>query len=310
MTDHAFAAARVLVTGASGFLGAALCRHLGSRGAEVHGLSRTPGGAREPANGVTRWWGGALSDFDFARRLLSEIRPAYVFHLAGAVTGVRDLAAVLPTFEGNLTGTVNVLAAAAELDPRPRFVMAGSLEEPDDCGEVPSSPYAASKLAAYQYARMFQALYGVPVVVPRVFIVYGPGQDDPKKLIPYVVSSLLKGESPKLSSGTRPVDWLYVDDAAEGLAAAALAGDALTVAASQRVEIGSGMLVTIRELVERIAGMVPSTGKPLFGALPDRPMEQVRVADVERTAQLIGWRPRTTLDEGLQQTVAWLRDRV
>lgn len=304
--DPAFTSARVLVTGATGFLGAALCRHLASRGADVHGVSRDA--ARQPGNGVTRWHAGALGDSAFARQLLAETRPAYVFHLAGAVTGVRDLSAVAPTFEGNLASTVNLLAACAELDLRPRFVMAGSLEEPDDPAEAPSSPYAASKLAAYQYARMFRALYGVTVVVPRVFIVYGPGQDEPKKLIPYVVGSLLKGESPKLSGGARPVDWVYVDDAAEGLAAAAMA--TATGGGDDRVDIGSGALVTIRELVQQIAAIVPSSGRPLFGALPDRPMEQVRVADVERTARLTGWRPRTPLDEGLRRTVDWLRDRV
>jgi nucleoside-diphosphate-sugar epimerase len=227
-----------------------------------------------------------------------------VFHLAGAVTGVRDLAAVVPTFEGNLTSTVNVLTAVAETGGA-RVVMAGSLEEPDDPAEAPSSPYAASKLAALQYARMFQSLYGVSIVVPRVYITYGPGQDDPKKIIPYVVSSLLRGESPKLSSGTRPVDWVYVDDVAEGLVAAAMAA---TV--TERVDLGSGELVTIRAIIEKIAALIPSTpGTPLFGALPDRPMEQVRVADVATTTRHIGWAPRTPLDEGLRRTLDWLRGR-
>src|SRR5688572_13942737 len=190
MTDTArpFASARVLVTGASGFLGAALCARLASQGAaDVHGVSRRPAA---PGGGVGRWWQGALGEADFTRRLLREIRPTHVFHLAGAVTGVRDLAAVLPTFDANLAATGNLLTAAAEAGAdKPRVVMAGSLEEPDEGAAPPSSPYAASKAAAYQYARLFESLYGVAVTVPRVFIVYGPGQDEPKKLIPYVVSS-------------------------------------------------------------------------------------------------------------------------
>jgi UDP-glucose 4-epimerase len=307
MNQHAQAmhSTRVLVTGASGFLGAAVCRLLHSRGAEVHGVSRQPRADASSAPSVARWWHCPLGELEFTRRLLSEIRPAYVFHLAGAVTGVRDLAAVLPTFEGNLAATVNLLTAAAEQSAPPRFVMAGSLEEPDDASQPPSSPYAASKLAAWQYARMFQWLYGLSVVVPRVFIVYGPGQEDPKKLIPYVVTSLLRNESPKLSSGTREIDWIYVDDAAEGLLAAAHARDV-----TERVDLGSGQLVTTRGLVERLAALVPSAGKPLFGALPDRPMEQVRVADVAKTTRLIGWSPRTPLDGGLRRTVDWLTARV
>src|SRR5687767_25316 len=99
VTPSALGSARVLVTGTSGFLGAALCRLLASHGAEVHGVSR----AARTTPGVNRWWHGSLADAAFVKRMLHDVRPAYVFHLAGAVTGVRDLAAVLPTFEGNLT---------------------------------------------------------------------------------------------------------------------------------------------------------------------------------------------------------------
>ena len=295
-----FASSIVLVTGASGFLGAVLCRLLASYGAEVPGVSRSP---RETTPGVSRWWQGTFSDFEFVRRIVEELRPSHVFHLAGSVTGVRDLSAVGPTFSANLTSTVNLLTAMAE-QKTGRLTMAGSLEEPADGSQPPSSPYAASKGAAYAYAQMFQSLYGIPIVVPRVFITYGPGQDDRNKLIPYVVSSLLRGESPKLSSGTRPIDWVHVNDVAEGLAAAALSENV-----TDRVDLGSGTLVTTRALVEKIAAMIPSAGKPLFGALPDRPMEQIRVADVEKTAAAIGWRPRISLDEGLGETIAWLRTR-
>ena len=145
------------------------------------------------------------------------------FSPGGICDRLRDLTAVVPTFTANLTATINLLTALAEA-PTPRLTMAGSLEEPDNLGQPPSSPYAASKAAAYSYSQMFESLYGISVVVPRVFLVYGPGQDDPKKLIPHVVSSLMRGEAPKLSSGTRPVDWVYVNDVAEGLAAAASLG--------------------------------------------------------------------------------------
>src|SRR3954468_18955446 len=165
----AFVSACVLITGASGFLGAALCRLLASYGAEVHGVSRRARGGQ----GASRWWQGSLADAGFVRTLVADVRPKFIFHLAGAVTGVRDLEAVMPTFEGNLTGTMNLLTAAAT-SKCGRVVMAGSLEEPDGPDEPPSSPYAASKAAAYSYAQMFQAVYGLSVVVPRVYLVYGP----------------------------------------------------------------------------------------------------------------------------------------
>jgi len=110
----------------------------------------------------------------------------------------------------------NLLIAGAE-NSAGRMVLAGSFEEPDEVDTAPCSPYAAAKWAASGYARMFHALYQVPVVVAKIFMVYGPGQLDYTKLIPYVTLSLLRGEAPMLSSGARLVDWIYVDDVVDGL---------------------------------------------------------------------------------------------
>ncbi len=107
-----------------------------------------------------------------------------------------------------------------------RIVLAGSLEEPDlDQGSgPPSSPYAAAKWASNAYARMFHDLYQTPVVTAKLFMVYGPEQN-PRFLIPHVISSLLEGVAPKVSSGNRSVDWIYVDDVVSGLLAMADAPD-------------------------------------------------------------------------------------
>ncbi len=86
---------------------------------------------------------------------------------------------------------------------------------------VPGSPYAAAKTAVASYGRMFHALYGLPIVHLRVFMVYGPGPQDITKLVPYVTGCLLRGEPPRLSSGTREIDWIYIDDVVEAFVAAA-----------------------------------------------------------------------------------------
>jgi nucleoside-diphosphate-sugar epimerase len=168
---------------------------------------------------------------------------------------------------------------------------------------VPASPYAAAKLGAGTYARMCHALYGTPAVCLRLFMVYGPAQPDLLKLVPYVTLSLLRGEAPALSSGTRPVDWVYVDDVVQALLAAAVTDAAV----GRTLDVGSGELVTVREVVERIARLVESDASPRFGAVPERPMEQVRVADVAKTAACLRWRARTSLPEGLAHTVDWYR---
>lgn len=289
---------RVLVTGASGFIGSHLCRRLRGN-TDLHGVSRRPAdGFLEGA----RWWQADLADADAVRKLFADIRPTIVFHLASQVVGARAIEQVRETFRGNLQSTVNLLTAASENGCR-RVVLAGSMEEPaaSDPQPVPCSPYAAAKWAATGYARMFHALYHLETVVLRTFMVYGPGQRDTKKLVPYVILSWLRGQSPLLSGGTRKVDWIYVDDVAEAfLRAGHVAG-----IAGKTLDVGSGQPVAVRAVVERIAARMKPSQAPAFGAVAERPFEQERVADVALSQSFLGWRPRASLDEGLQETIHW-----
>ena len=227
---------------------------------------------------------------------MRTVEPDLIFHLASHVAGSRSLELVMPTFSGNLVTTVNLLAAATEIGCR-RIVLTGSLEEPSPEADwlVPSSPYAAAKYAASTYARMFHNLYQTPVVILRLFMVYGPAQQDLKKLIPYVILSLLEGRAPQMSSGVRKVDWVYVDDVVNAYLAAATAN----AAEGHTFDIGSGTLIRVRDVVERLAEAVNPKVMPLFGAIPDRLYEQERVADVGRASAVLGWQPTTNLDEGL-----------
>ena len=250
-----------------------------------------------------RWWQCDLVDADSVASMLGRARPDVVYHLAGYVSGSREIDAVLPSLRENLVSAVNVLVASARAGCS--VVLAGSQEEPEPGAQdpVPPSPYAAAKLAAGSFARMLHALHGLQVVHLRIFMVYGPGQHDRTKLVPYVITSLLQGAPPKLSSGTRPVDWVYVDDVVDACIAASSRGDL----AGRSLDVGTGELVTIRAIVERIVETVGTGVEPDFGALPERPLEIVRAADVERTKDTLGWHARTTLTDGLRSTVDWYR---
>jgi nucleoside-diphosphate-sugar epimerase len=293
---------RVLVTGGGGFIGTHLCRRLARAGAEVHAVGRN---RPRHLDGIARTWGSDVSDQEGVQRVMAAIRPEIVFHLASAVTGSRDIGRVRPTFQSNLASTINLLIAATEADCD-RIVLTGSMEEPrpEDGDPLPPSPYAAAKWAGTVYARMFHSLYASPVVVLRVFMVYGPEQKDHTKLIPYVGRCFLDGIPPRLSSGLRPVDWVYVDDVVD----AYLRAVDVPEAAGKTLDIGSGAQVTIREVVERLAELTGTDTQPLFGAVPERPLETAPVADVEATYRVLGWRPTIGLDAGLARTVAWLRD--
>jgi nucleoside-diphosphate-sugar epimerase len=150
---------------------------------------------------------------------------------------------------------------------------------------------------------MFCALYQIPVVIAKIFMVYGPGHTDHTKLIPYVILSLLRGEAPRLSSGVRLVDWIFVDDVVDGLI-----GCAQTHGIDGRtVELGSGELVSIREVVHQLSDLLLCTVDPQFGVLPDRPLERVKKADLAESYKLIGWQPSTPLQAGLTRTIEWYK---
>jgi nucleoside-diphosphate-sugar epimerase len=288
---------KVLVTGASGFIGSHLCERLAASGTDVHGISRRP---RKDSH-IT-WWPCDLSNPDEVEQVMDAVKPSVIYHLASYVTGTRSMDAVHPTFVANLTSTVCLMTAAAKIGVD-RFVTAGSLEEPDaQRGEyVPASPYGAAKFAATAYARMFHDVYGLPVVHLRLFMVYGPAQQDIMKLVPYVTLQSLRGDAPKISNGTRQVDWIYVDDVVDAMIATALAPGLH----GKTIDIGSGNMESIRGVVERIVRIANPEIRPEFGTMEDRAKDIIRRADVDHATEHLDWTSKVDLDEGLRRTVTW-----
>lgn len=292
----------VLVTGATGFLGGHLVRALLAAGCRVDAVSRQPRATESPN---LRWWQADLGVPGEAERIVAGAAPEIVFHLASLVTGRRELELVLPAFQANLESTVRLLAAASASPAGicRRIVLAGSMEEPDlAAGEAPGSPYAVAKAAATLYARFFHSLYGAPVVSARVFMVYGPGQVDHTKVVPYSILEALRKRAPRLSSGARAVDWIYIDDVISGLLALA----EVPGIEGETLDLGSGELVTVRQVVEKICHALEAP-PPEIGALADRPLEAVHRANIAKSSRRLGWRPRISLEEGLHRTIVGLR---
>ncbi len=236
--------------------------------------------------------------------LFAATKPSCVFHLAGVVNSERSLNLVRATLGTNMVGTVNVLMAAAAAGCS-NVVVLGSLQEPDEVHPaVASSPYAAAKFGASAYARMFAKVFGVPVAIARPYMVYGPGQVDFAKLIPYVARQLITGKIAELTSGRQGFDWVYIDDAVEAI----IAIGSRSGLAGQTIDIGSGYLTTVAEVVSGVAHRLRATDRVRLGAVPDRKLEPTRTANTEATAAKINWRANLTIGEGLDRTVPWYEE--
>lgn len=295
---------RVLVTGASGFIGRHLCSRLAQEGASVYGVTNQQ---RPSFDGAIRWIRGDLTDSNFVEAALQTAQPDILYHLAGSATGNRTLEAVMPTFYNNCHTAVNVLVASTKFKTS-RIIVAGSMEEPDErqCFEAPVSPYAAAKWSATAYARMFHQLYGTPVTVARIFMVYGPGKQNENKLIPYVIKSLLRRETPEIFSSSRDIDWIYVGDVVEALVRIGykegLEGKTL--------DVGTGILTSVRDVCDQVKKKIGGDQQLNFERKNNRPAERIRKAEKDELHGLLGWEPKVNLDEGLEKTISWFKSEL
>lgn len=294
----------VLVTGASGFIGRHVVRRLAALGVgRVVCASRSPVRAAVPP---VEWLATDLSTRGAFAALLGSHRFTRVIHLATHASGAPSVAAFRAAVDSCVTATGDLLVAALEHCPAARIVMPGSLEASDPlCGPAEfGSPYAAAKAAAHVLASAAHRLHGLPVVTTRIGFVYGPDDPNGKRLVPYTIDTLLDGGRARLSQGLRIEDWIYVDDVADGLIAAAFAA----THATDTLDLGSGHPTCARDIAQKLRALI-GAGELAFGELPDRPGPPGFIADVETTSRLTGWQPRVPLDEGLRKTVDWHRRR-
>jgi nucleoside-diphosphate-sugar epimerase len=242
-----------------------------------------------------------LRDAGVVRTIVAEAAPQIVFHLAavGATDPGVDPGLALAV---NAGGTLHLLDALVGQDVR-RVVIVGTCYEYGAREAVegldPFNAYAASKVAAWAFGRMYWRTHGLPVVTARPFQVYGPGQPD-HTLIPAAILAALAGVDLPMTPGEQERDFIYVDDVVHGLLVAADA----TGIEGQSLDLGTGRVHTLRRVVEHIWSMAGAQGRVLPGALSYRPSEVMHlVADADRTARLTSWRATTSLESGLRRTL-------
>lgn len=295
--------ARVLVTGATGFIGSHMVQRLIGEEAQVFALRRV--GLVETlrrlpaafARYAIEWHEVDLRTYGSLAHAVSSIVPQVVLHLAAA--GVTDpFLKPDAAIRANVYGTINLLRA---VKGQARVIVARTPGEMDAL-----NVYAASKAAAWSFCEMYRRTEGWPLVAVMPFQVYGPRQSA-RALIPAAVRAALRDEDFPLTPGEQQRDWVYIDDVVEAILRVATQ-EAIV---DETIEVGSGHIAAVSKVVEQAYRYVDGSGKPLIGVLPARPGEvQRQAANVDRTAELIGWRAKATLEEGLWETIRWERQQL
>lgn len=289
---------KILITGGTGFIGRHLTPYLLEQGAAVALLLREEYGARPlppPLDGLRPRLEIVYADlrnYNLTRRALRQATPQGIIHLAAA--GVTDpFLPVETALRHNVNGTINLLRAGFERgNGVSKCLIARTPGE-----ESAMNVYAASKAAAWQFCQMYAGTQGWPIVGATIFQAYGPRQPE-RTLVAAALRAAQAGEDFPMTAGAQERDWIYVSDVAAGLTAALQAD----LSAGDSVHLGTGQTHSLLQVVEQIYALVDKGGRPRPGALPARPGEAARqVADIEKSRQLIGWRPEIDLTSGLRK---------
>jgi len=307
--------ARVLVTGASGFLGANLVRALLAQGASVTGTIRPSSDLRRLDSGQTRL---NFEVVDFANPetvhpLLDRVRPELVFHLAFASGHPEEVGARSEMLRTGVLGTAAVLESAARVGVSRliqvgSFLEYGSKDRPLREGDPiqPGTFRGAVKAACTLLCRQYALAHGLPIVILRVFTAYGPWEAR-SRLIPSAFLAAVRDEAlPLTPLGVRH-DFVHVLDVVEAcLRAATLDSKGCT-----EVNIGSGRAWTNEAVVGLVEDIVGRKVRILPNAYPLRPVDlDRRVADTGQARKVLAWRPRFSLRRGLEQMYPWLKENL
>jgi CDP-glucose 4,6-dehydratase len=311
----------VLVTGATGLLGGWLTKDLLAEGANVTALVRdwVPASefVKESLSDRTNIVRGDLSSPELLERVIGEYEVEVVFHLAAqTIVGIANRNP-LSTFESNVRGTWNLLEACRRSPAVKSIVVASSDKAYGSHEKLPydeqmalqgEHPYDVSKSCADLITQSYAKSFGLPVAITRCGNFYGGGDLNWNRVVPGTIRSVLRGTRPVIRSDGKFVrDYFYIEDgsAAYMLLAERLSQD--TKLRGRAYNFSNENQVTVLEIVETI---VKKMGSDLAPEVQNQAFNEIRhqFLSAERARKELQWKPKFTLDEGLERTIAWYRE--
>jgi len=313
---------KVLVTGAGGFIGSHLTERLVREGAQVTAFvrynSRGDRGSLKflPQEILSeiKVEVGDLKD-PFAAQKIAR-KQEIVFHLAALIGIPYSYVNPIDYVQTNALGTSYLLQACREENIE-KFIHTSTSEVYGTAQYVPidenhplqgQSPYSASKIAADQMALSFHRAFEMPVAVIRPFNTYGPRQSA-RAVIPTIIYQGLKSDRIKLGSLSPKRDLNFVGDTVEGFIRMAESPKSI----GEVINVGSSKEITIGELAEKISGLLGKQQEVVGDSDRVRPKasEVGRLqADIQKAKEILNWEPRTSLTEGLTQTIEWVKEQM
>ena len=309
-----------LVTGGAGFIGAAVVRSLLHRGQDVRIVDDLSKASPSPVPMEVEHLTGDIADPQICARAMKNADVC--FHLAAKIGGIgyfhRYPADILDQNNQMLS---TLFRAATDEGAKVAYVSSSMVFEraeefPTSEGAIdrfppPFSAYGFSKLVGEWYCRAFHEQFGTPFAIARPFNAYGPGEQPEKEpglahVIPDLIAKVLEGERPVtlFGDGSQTRSFTYVDDVADAIVRIGLDPRA----DGQDFNIGTGVETSVRELLRLVWRACGRTGEPEVRSGDPLPVDVPRrVPDVRKIEQVLGWRARVTLEEGLQRTVDWHR---
>ncbi|MBA2525968.1 MAG: NAD(P)-dependent oxidoreductase [Pyrinomonadaceae bacterium] len=292
---------RVLLTGATGFIGRHCLPSLSASGYEVHAVSSK---SQQKTSDVS-WHQADLLDLSQVSGLLNSVRPTHLLHLAWDVTSGKYWKSS-ENFRWVQAG-VHLSQEFASCGGQ-RIVTAGTCAEYDwtygYCSErltpiLPTTVYGACKHALQVMTDAFAEQSGMSAAWGRIFFLYGP-HERPERVVSSVIRSLMRGEPARCSHGNQIRDFLYVQDVADAFVAL------LSSDVSGPINFASGSPIAVKEIIQNIAEKLGRPELVQFGALPSAPNDPyVLIADARRLREEVGWRSQYDLDQGLELTIKW-----